>query len=183
MRDANPKKKRTGKATISQGLLVVSPEGEIRFAEPQAIRILRRFFGRRSPARFLPLKIRRWLTPGDGHRASRLFILVRGDARLFVTLQRPCSANLISLLVEGLRGAPGERARRHGSLTRREIEALYWVGEGKSNPEIAQILTIAPATVGKHLEHAYFKLEVYNRTDAARFAPSEEPGYSHAAGQ
>jgi DNA-binding CsgD family transcriptional regulator len=56
-------------------------------------------------------------------------------------------------------------------LTARESEVLFWVGRAKSNSEIAGLLNIQPATVGKHLEHIYPKLGVENRTAAASFAP------------
>ena len=56
-------------------------------------------------------------------------------------------------------------------LTPREEQILFWIAQGKSNGEIAQILEISAATVGKHLEHIYPKLGVENRTAAASFAP------------
>jgi DNA-binding CsgD family transcriptional regulator len=52
-------------------------------------------------------------------------------------------------------------------LTRREIEVLAWVAAGKTNAQIAEMLSIAPGTVKKHLEHIYEKLGVSSRTDAA----------------
>ena len=55
-------------------------------------------------------------------------------------------------------------------LTSREREVLGWLARGKSNAEIAMILGISAATVGKHLEHIYPKLGVENRTAAASFA-------------
>jgi DNA-binding CsgD family transcriptional regulator len=55
-------------------------------------------------------------------------------------------------------------------LTAREREILAWVMRGKTNPEIAAILWIAPTTVRKHLENVYAKLGVHTRTAAvARF--------------
>jgi DNA-binding CsgD family transcriptional regulator len=53
---------------------------------------------------------------------------------------------------------------------------LFWLGRAKSNREIAAILNIQPATVGKHLEHIYPKLGVENRTAAASFAPENAIG-------
>jgi DNA-binding CsgD family transcriptional regulator len=67
------------------------------------------------------------------------------------------------------------RLPRHG-LTRREDEVLFWVGRGKTNADIAAILGIQPATVGKHLEHIYPKLGVENRTAAASFSPERHAG-------
>ena len=52
-------------------------------------------------------------------------------------------------------------------LTRREIDVLAWVATGKTNAQIAEVLSIAPGTVKKHLEHIYEKLGVSSRTDAA----------------
>jgi DNA-binding CsgD family transcriptional regulator len=51
-------------------------------------------------------------------------------------------------------------------LTRREREILEWVGRGKTNVEIAEILWLSPSTVRKHLENAYGKLGVRTRTAA-----------------
>lgn len=52
-------------------------------------------------------------------------------------------------------------------LTRREIDVLAWVATGKTNAQIGEVLSIAPGTVKKHLEHIYEKLGVSTRTDAA----------------
>jgi DNA-binding CsgD family transcriptional regulator len=51
-------------------------------------------------------------------------------------------------------------------LTRREIEVLAWVAGGKTNAETAELLSIAPGTVKKHLDHIYEKLGVGTRTEA-----------------
>lgn len=55
-------------------------------------------------------------------------------------------------------------------LTRREQEILFWVAEGKTNAEAADILNISPHTVRTHLEHIYPKLGVENRHGATRRA-------------
>lgn len=51
-------------------------------------------------------------------------------------------------------------------LTHREIEVLACVAEGKTNGETAELLSIAPGTVKKHLDHIYEKLGVGTRTEA-----------------
>ncbi len=56
---------------------------------------------------------------------------------------------------------PGDR------LTAREEEVLRWLGAGKRDAEIAQILGISPRTVHKHVEHVFAKLGVETRTAAA----------------
>ncbi len=56
------------------------------------------------------------------------------------------------------------------SLTPREAEVLMWVAHGKTNRDIADILSMSPRTVNKHLEHIYQKLGVETRTAAASLA-------------
>lgn len=51
-------------------------------------------------------------------------------------------------------------------LSKREQEVLRYVAAGCSNREIAAQLVVTPATVKKHLEHIFLKLEVRNRTSA-----------------
>lgn len=55
-------------------------------------------------------------------------------------------------------------------LSARESEVLFWVAQGKTNPEIALILGIARRTVATHVEHILAKLSVENRGAAARCA-------------
>ena len=53
-------------------------------------------------------------------------------------------------------------------LTEREIAVLKLVAEGKENHDIAETLGIAPVTVQNHLRSIFQKLDVSNRTAAAR---------------
>jgi DNA-binding NarL/FixJ family response regulator len=55
-------------------------------------------------------------------------------------------------------------------LTPREAEVLFWVAQGKTNPEIGTITGVQLTTVKKHLESIYAKLGVENRTTAAALA-------------
>ncbi len=59
-------------------------------------------------------------------------------------------------------------ARLEDSLTAREQEILPLLAEGHSNAEIAQKLTIAPATVKTHVSNILRKLQVRNRTQVAQ---------------
>ena len=47
-------------------------------------------------------------------------------------------------------------------LTPREAEVLFWVAQGKTNPEIGIITGVKLTTVKKHLESVYLKLGVDN---------------------
>lgn len=59
-------------------------------------------------------------------------------------------------------------ALRPLGLTPRESEILFWITQGKSNPEIAIILTMQLVTVKKHVQNILQKLGVENRTAALR---------------
>jgi len=51
-------------------------------------------------------------------------------------------------------------------LTKREIQVLHWVKNGKTNPEIGQILGISALTAKNHVRKIMRKLQVSNRAQA-----------------
>jgi DNA-binding NarL/FixJ family response regulator len=55
-------------------------------------------------------------------------------------------------------------------LTDREKQVLKLVAEGRSNKEVASLLTISVKTAMSHREHVMDKLDVHSRTDLIRFA-------------
>jgi DNA-binding NarL/FixJ family response regulator len=63
---------------------------------------------------------------------------------------------------------PVETAKH--DLTRREREILQLVAEGHSNAKLAKMLWVTEQTVKFHLSNVYRKLDVSNRTEAARWA-------------
>jgi DNA-binding CsgD family transcriptional regulator len=58
-------------------------------------------------------------------------------------------------------------------LTKRELEVLRLVADGRTNQEIARSLGISVKTVEKHLEGVYAKLGVVSRVEAAVHAVQE----------
>jgi DNA-binding NarL/FixJ family response regulator len=84
--------------------------------------------------------------------------LVREDRRLQIRIAKTDSLHVLIL---------DERDMRAEKLTARERQILELVALGNENEAIALELGIAPATVAKHLEHAYRRLGVQNRTAAA----------------
>ena len=72
--------------------------------------------------------------------------------------------------IEHRNGDKGPQALLALGLTAREAEVLYWITEGKTNPEIAIILDSSVNTVKKHANNLFAKLGVETRTGAARAA-------------
>lgn len=61
---------------------------------------------------------------------------------------------------------PALLEREPESLTPRERDVMHWLAAGKTDAEIAALLSLSPRTVSKHLEHIYVKLGVETRTAA-----------------
>src|SRR5690606_20385381 len=51
-------------------------------------------------------------------------------------------------------------------LTQREAQVMHWLAFGKTDADIAALMSISRRTVQKHLEHIYVKLGVETRTAA-----------------
>jgi DNA-binding NarL/FixJ family response regulator len=66
-------------------------------------------------------------------------------------------------------------------LTRRELEVLGLVAEGRSNPEVARMLWLTEQTVKFHLRNVFRKLDVANRSEASDWAHSHHVSASCAA--
>jgi DNA-binding CsgD family transcriptional regulator len=73
------------------------------------------------------------------------------------------------------------RSKSDFGLTSREVEVLAWVAAGKTNAETAELLSIAPGTVKKHLDHIYEKLDVGTRTEAVLTAMGMSPSVGASA--
>ncbi len=59
-----------------------------------------------------------------------------------------------------------DKAIKALGLTRREVEMLGFLAQGKSNKEIARDLDLSPNTIKTHLSNLYQKLGTKNRTQA-----------------
>jgi DNA-binding NarL/FixJ family response regulator len=64
----------------------------------------------------------------------------------------------------------GTESADRAELTKREREILQLVAEGYSNAQLARMLWVTEQTVKFHLSNVYRKLDVSNRTEAARWA-------------
>lgn len=138
-------------------LLAADPDGRLRWATPQAARLLAGCGGG------LPEPVRRWLRSGP---AQPLEVENGEETLVFSPIGRGGAAEIL-LRIARRRGARPEAALRDGlGVTPREAEVLFWLARGKSNRDIAAILSLSPRTVNKHLEQIYAKLGVENRASA-----------------
>lgn len=58
-------------------------------------------------------------------------------------------------------------------LTKREIDVLEQLCKGFEYKQIADFLNISPATVRKHIENIYIKLQVHNKVEAIQKATKQ----------
>lgn len=61
-------------------------------------------------------------------------------------------------------------ADRYESLSEREREIFQLIAEGRTNKEVAELLTISPATVETHRAHILQKLDIHNTAELVLYA-------------
>ena len=155
---------------LDQALLIANARGEVLFATRKTRVILQAFFAEKSDD-LVPNEIRTWLVKGDTSRPLVTRHLRKGEIEIHKLPLAP-SGSLSLIRIEQRLVQQGPQALLALGLTAREAEVLYWITEGKTNPEIAIILDASPDTVKKHAAHLYAKLGVPTRTSAARCALS-----------
>jgi DNA-binding CsgD family transcriptional regulator len=169
----------------------VSTSGRILEAPPQALSLLKRFFPDGAPEHEtrLPAMLFEWFSASRNWGLERPaitcgqeFTVSRLGAKLTVHfVADPEDASAGFLLMKSERTQLSARQLAQLSLTERERGVLALVAGGKTNGEIAQLLTISARTVQKHLEHIFQKLGVETRTAAAVCALAAADRYAAAA--
>ncbi len=87
--------------------------------------------------------------------------------------EMPLAPALVARLVAQYVRRPPLASRRTGrlhGLTERELEVLVLIGQGRSNPEIAEQLVISLPTVKSHIRHILAKLDLRDRPQAVVLA-------------
>lgn len=127
-------------------------------------------------------------TTQQQHLLHRALDLCEQAQTLFARYGMQRSLALVETLREGLgqlaqrQSAPAEislQAAPHLAqagyqldlhLTRREVEVLRLVAEGRTDREVADILVLSPRTVNRHLSNIFVKLDVPGRAAAVAYA-------------
>lgn len=146
--------------SLDRAVLLADADGRIVFSTRLALDLLHKHFPARSDGT-LPPQVRAAepnpaAAPGpDGESplvVRRFAERDRDDLEMFVLEERG--------------SPPGPAALMQLGITAREAEVLYWIAQGKSNPDIATILGANVRTVHKHVEHIFQKLGLETRNAA-----------------
>ena len=149
-------------------LMAFSASGAMHWATPQATRLIE---GPETPQDALALigsRIQTWLSARSANIGETLSIPFGPAVTMQLVYLGTIAADehLFRLIAEG-EANQEDALRQHFRLTARESEVLLWIARGKSNRDIADVLSLSPRTVNKHLEQIYTKLGVENRATAA----------------
>lgn len=124
----------------------------------------------------------------SAHSEQQVHKLCNRARELFLHYGMQRSADLVDTLQEGLRQLVDRQPARvaipvvpsphlaHADyqldlrLTRRELEVLRLVAEGRTDREVADILVLSPRTVNRHLSNIFVKLDVPGRAAAVAYA-------------
>ncbi len=162
-----------GLGAVSRLVLRVDENLRIRDADAAWQELVKRFFHEPSdPYTSMPSRLHAWLRTTTAamtqdrthaapfvaqHEGSRLVLrCIRASAGEYFLLCTMETAIFSSLMLMVL------------GLSEREVDVMKWLAEGKTNGEIADILSIAVGTVNKHVESILKKLGVENRAQAIR---------------
>lgn len=156
--------------TTGQYLFTIDAAARILWATPQAKALFGRAGGDDEWLREdMAGQLLTWLSHDPRPNQS---LTLRGSSRPLQVklLDNSDPQEVLLRLLDASAPSGSERLKAALPLTERESEVLYWIGSGKTNREIGQILDNSPRTVNKHLEQVFRKLEVSNRTSAAAIA-------------
>ena len=157
----------------AQFLIAVDRAGDILWFTPQAYRLVEERFGEPDGEKLrLPATVIEWLRQRPGGdppsgAGDEIAIDARG-ARIKIGFVGPTDRGELLLRISAVASSDRTEAlRARFLLTRREAEVASWIAQGKSNRDVAAILSLSPRTIDKHLEVIFSKMGVENRTALA----------------
>jgi DNA-binding CsgD family transcriptional regulator len=165
-----------GLAQAGTVAVVVSPDGEVDRVDGRGEELLSRFFGPPAPGDRLPRDVRSWLASAESARQP--LVVSDGTGRSLAVRLLECEGppRWRAILLDEWAASPAPDELRVLGLTDREAETLAWVARGRSDLEIAALLSISPRTVDKHLENVFRKLAVHSRAEAVARAMARRVG-------
>lgn len=152
-----------------QVLIALDHSAQVKWATPAAYTLMAKAnLKDLSENEAVQRQVYKWLShkPEAGHTVGLSSI----DYPITLKMVSFADEQWVVKLVDGNKLNGAELLREQLNLTERESEVIYWIANGKTNREAAEILNMSPRTVNKHLEQIYSKLAVDNRTSAAGLA-------------
>jgi DNA-binding CsgD family transcriptional regulator len=146
----------------SAAFAIVDSRGTILELSDGAREIFSGSAGKESRQRLLDAVTAAGRRPGAAGSLTR-HVIGNRDA---IAIHAPTPGNTLFMFASH----PGSTTTNAASLTRREAEILHWIGEAKTNADIAQLLGISTRTVDKHCESLFAKIGVETRLAAALLA-------------
>ena len=141
--------------STGQNLFTVDEQSQIRWATPQTKKLFRyanvdEHWQRTQLAEQLQL----WLSHSP--KSGQVLPLNHIDHPLNVRfIERSGPHEILLKLLDAEAPSGAKKLNAVLPITVRESEVLYWIGNGKTNREVGQILSTSPRTVNKHLEQIY----------------------------
>jgi len=160
---------------LNRGYVFLTSTGRVAYWTARSREIIETYFPGQVEDNDLPMQLQAHL-----HRLTlrlkqdvagnlAVFPITRGNAQLVIRFIQHPHTHTFLLLLE-------ERSSEMPELSARELEVLEWIGEGKTNSEIAIILGISLHTVKRHAERIFAKLGVESRHAAALCALKMKQG-------
>lgn len=146
------------------GLLLVDRQGFTEYVTPRCLDSFGRWFGGWVGGA-VPEVVREWLLPVSKPQAPvKPLVMDRGSAHLLI--RRVPVPDGVALLVSEVQGDRAAALLGRLGLTRREVEVLLLLTDGRTVAATAAHLGISRRTVEKHVQHIYDKLGLENRVAA-----------------
>ncbi len=152
--------------SLDRAVLMVDADHRVEFCTRLAQRLLTRYFPEHGSTDTLPRPLALWLTVRTGSEPWRV---EQPESWLEVQIFAPGQPGtyLMLLLEEKVHGSNSPARLLHLGLTAREAEVLYWAAHGKTNQEVAEIISASLNTVKKHVANLLVKMGAESRLTAA----------------
>ncbi|MEP6947227.1 MAG: LuxR C-terminal-related transcriptional regulator [Acidobacteriota bacterium] len=152
------------------GVVLLDRYFQTQIENPIAVRLFRKYFPADPSA--VPDELKRYLKyhlqrfHGDDYYLPPAPMEVcLGNSRLVIRLSFHAGTKTTAVLLEEINFSSAFDSAG-SKITEREATVLFWVSQGKTDAEIALLLSISVRTVQKHVQHIFDKLGVETRTAA-----------------
>jgi DNA-binding CsgD family transcriptional regulator len=153
------------------GTILLGKKFQVLALNARARALAAEFFPQERMSLRLPLSVGSWLRSrtelhSTSFRPLNSLIRYSEEGRLTIQLVSLPKEELHLLVLERRSRRPSLAEILHLGVTERESQVLFWLAQGKTNEEIAIILTGRRRTIDKHVQNLLAKLKLENRAGA-----------------